>query len=62
LLIYNEQVHNRLTENEVSTAKEAGVPTVGVSAIPLHGEDYAQWQIDQLKAIENALDQATPTK
>lgn len=62
LLIYNEQVHNRLTENEVSTAKEAGVPTVGVSAIPLHGENYAQWQIDQLKAIENALDQAAPTK
>lgn len=58
LLIYNLQVNNRLTQNQVSTAKEAGIPTVGVSAIPLHGEDYAQWQIEQLHAIDQALDQA----
>lgn len=62
LLIYNEQVHNRLTDSEVRMAKDAGIPTVGVSAIPLHGEDYAQWQVTQLKAIKNALDQAKPTK
>ena len=62
LLIYNEQVRNRLTRTEVQTAKEAGVPTVGVSAIPLHGENYAQWQIDQLKAIEDALNNAANTK
>ncbi|KAA0015284.1 cation ABC transporter substrate-binding protein [Salinicola corii] len=58
LLIYNLQVNNRLTQSQVSTAKEAGIPTVGVSAIPLHGEDYAQWQITQLKAIGKALDEA----
>ncbi|WP_109993319.1 metal ABC transporter solute-binding protein, Zn/Mn family [Salinisphaera sp. LB1] len=58
LLIYNEQVHNRLTDQEVKTARASGVPTVGVSAIPLHGEDYARWQIEQLKAIKQALDQA----
>ncbi|GHB13855.1 metal ABC transporter solute-binding protein, Zn/Mn family [Salinicola rhizosphaerae] len=58
LLIYNLQVNNRLTQNQVSTAKEAGIPTVGVSAIPLHGEDYAQWQIEQLDAIDQALNQA----
>ncbi|OHV12813.1 hypothetical protein BH688_01895 [Kushneria phosphatilytica] len=58
LLIYNRQVHNRLTKNEVQSAREAGVPVVGVSAIPLHGDNYAQWQIRQLKAIEKALDKA----
>lgn len=58
LLIYNNQVHNRLTDNEVRAARKAGVPTVGVSAIPLHGENYAQWQITQLKAIHKALDEA----
>ncbi|RKQ96998.1 zinc/manganese transport system substrate-binding protein [Kushneria sinocarnis] len=58
LLIYNRQVHNRLTESEVRTAREAGVPVVGVSAIPLHGDNYAQWQIRQLRAIEQALDNA----
>lgn len=58
LLIYNAQVHNRLTQSEVRMARKAGVPTVGVSAIPLHGENYAQWQINQLKAIEKALDGA----
>ncbi|WP_110600534.1 metal ABC transporter solute-binding protein, Zn/Mn family [Salinicola lusitanus] len=58
LLIYNLQVNNRLTQSQVSTAKEAGIPTVGVSAIPLHGEDYAQWQITQLEAIGKALDEA----
>ncbi|MDA3919086.1 MAG: zinc ABC transporter substrate-binding protein [Salinisphaera sp.] len=55
LLIYNKQVHNRLTQSEVGTARKAGIPAVGVSAIPLHGEDYAQWQISQLQAIEKAL-------
>ncbi|GEM_PF-786535 len=59
LLIYNKQVHNRLTQNEVHTAEQAGIPTVGVSAIPLHGENYAQWQITQLKAIKQALAHAT---
>lgn len=58
LLVYNVQVHNRLTKSEVAAARQAGVPVVGVSAIPLHGEDYAQWQIMQLKAIEKALDGA----
>lgn len=59
LLIYNQQVHNRLTEHQVSIAEKAGVPTVGVSAIPLHGEDYAQWQIRQLEAIDQALSEAS---
>lgn len=62
LLIYNLQVNNRLTQNQVSTAQKAGIPTVGVSAIPLHGEDYAQWQIDQLEAIDQALDQSDQGK
>ncbi|KEZ76277.1 metal ABC transporter solute-binding protein, Zn/Mn family [Salinisphaera hydrothermalis] len=59
LLIYNVQVHNRLTDQEVQTARDSGVPTVGVSAIPLHGENYAQWQIKQLKAIKQALDKGS---
>ncbi|WP_110689777.1 metal ABC transporter solute-binding protein, Zn/Mn family [Salinicola endophyticus] len=58
LLIYNQQVHNRLTESQVATAKQAGIPTVGVSAIPLHGEDYAAWQVRQLDAIHAAMDKA----
>lgn len=58
LLIYNVQVHNRLTNQEVETARKSGVPAAGVSAIPLHGEDYAQWQINQLHAIKQALDNA----
>ncbi|WP_110669724.1 metal ABC transporter solute-binding protein, Zn/Mn family [Salinicola halophilus] len=58
LLIYNQQVHNRLTESQVGTAEKAGLPVVGVSAIPLHGENYAEWQIRQLEAIHTALDDA----
>ncbi|NNC23996.1 zinc ABC transporter solute-binding protein [Salinisphaera sp. USBA-960] len=58
LLIYNVQVHSRLTKNQIQTAKDNGVPVVGVSAIPLHGENYAEWQIEQLKAIEKALEKA----
>ncbi|WP_251976173.1 metal ABC transporter solute-binding protein, Zn/Mn family [Salinicola avicenniae] len=61
LLIYNLQVHNRLTENQVGIAREAGIPTVGVSAIPLHGENYVEWQIEQLRAIDRALDEAGPS-
>ncbi|WP_110685679.1 metal ABC transporter solute-binding protein, Zn/Mn family [Salinicola aestuarinus] len=58
LLIYNQQVHNRLTESQVDTARQAGLPVVGVSAIPLNGEDYAEWQIRQLESIHEALDDA----
>lgn len=58
LLIYNQQVHSRLTQNQVETARSAGLPVVGVSAIPMHGENYAEWQIRQLDAIHQALDQA----
>lgn len=56
LLVYNEQVHNQLTRSLVDAARGAGVPVTGVSAIPLHGEDYAQWQLAQLESIEDALD------
>lgn len=55
LLVYNHQVQTRLTREEVRTAQQVGVPTVGVSALPLHGENYAQWQIRQLQAIGKAL-------
>ncbi|TPW25898.1 metal ABC transporter solute-binding protein, Zn/Mn family [Pararhizobium mangrovi] len=59
LLVYNVQVTNQLTDRLVDEAKKAGVPTVGVSAIPLHGEDYAAWQVEQLDAIKKALDGAS---
>lgn len=58
LLVYNTQVNNRLTKNEVATAKKAGIPTAGVSEIPLHGEEYVEWQVTQLKAVEKALAQS----
>lgn len=60
LLVYNKQVQNRLTRMLIQTARDAGVAVVGVSAIPLHGQDYVQWQVDQLQAIEHALEHTSP--
>lgn len=56
LLVFNRQVHDRLTQSLVATAKKAGVAVVGVTEMPLHGKNYVKWQIGQLQAVRRALD------
>ncbi|HET7315090.1 metal ABC transporter solute-binding protein, Zn/Mn family [Salinisphaera sp.] len=58
LLIYNAEVHSRLTQSYRKKAKEAGVPVAAVTELPLHGENYAQWVIDTLEGVAKALDQS----
>ncbi len=55
VLIYNDQVSNPLTEHLQTLAKEAGIPTVGVSETEPPDQQYFTWMNNQLDALENAL-------
>ncbi len=55
VLIYNNQVSNPLTEHLQTLAKEAGIPTVGVSETEPPDQQYFTWMNNQLEALENAL-------
>ncbi|OYV36151.1 MAG: ABC transporter substrate-binding protein [Thiomonas sp. 20-64-5] len=55
LLFYNRQVNDPLTDRLRAIARESGVPAVGVDEfVPPH-TSYVQWQLQTLRAIEQAL-------
>ena len=56
VLLYNSQTTSPITQQARDLAKRSGVPVVGVSETLPRGEaDYQSWQLDQAKAILNAL-------
>jgi zinc/manganese transport system substrate-binding protein len=57
LLFYNRQVTDPLTDRLRAIARESGVPVVGVDEFVPPDTTYAQWQLQTLKAIAQALGQ-----
>lgn len=55
LLVYNNQVNNAITQQLQTTAKEAGIPVVGVQELMPANLHYYQWMYQELFAIRDAL-------
>jgi len=55
LVVFNEQTGGPQTDAVLAAAKQAGVPTVGVTETLPDGVDYIAWQTDVLDRIDQAL-------
>ena len=55
VLIYNVQTVTPVTSNLQDEAKKANIPLVPVSETMPPGENYQQWMLDQLNALQTAL-------
>lgn len=55
VLIYNRQATDPAAERLLAIAKEAGVPTVGVTETEPAGKSYQQWMLAELDALGAAL-------
>ena len=55
LVVYNEQTGGPQTDAVLSAAKQAGVPSIGVTETLPAGLDYIAWQTDVLDRIDQAL-------
>ncbi len=56
VLIHNRQASGNLPDTMIEIAKQAGVPVVPVTESLPPGRTYQQWIMDQLLAVEAALD------
>jgi len=56
LLIYNSQASGGAAKRMRDLAIEAGVPVVGVTETAPAGKTYQAWMLDELNAVEKALD------
>jgi len=60
VLVYNNQTNSTLTSQLRDMAKEAGIPVVGVSETLAPADAaFEDWQLSQLKALEDALASST---
>jgi zinc/manganese transport system substrate-binding protein len=59
VLIYNAQTSDQLSRRMLSIARRAGVPVVPVTETEPAGQDYPQWMLAQLTALEQALAQSS---
>jgi len=55
LLFYNRQVNDPLTNRLRALAQASGVPVVGVDEFVPPGTGYVQWQLQTVRAIQQAL-------
>ena len=55
VVIYNPQSTGKLAKQAMTYAKEHGVPVVQATETKPAGKTYAEWQYDQLKALDEAL-------
>jgi zinc/manganese transport system substrate-binding protein len=55
LLLYNTQAVSPLTAHMRDLALKNHIPVVGISETEPPGQDYQQWQLSQLHAIDHAL-------
>jgi len=59
ILIYNVQTVTPITTNVQNAAKKQHIPIVPVSETMPSGKSYQSWMMDQLNALEAALQQGT---
>jgi zinc/manganese transport system substrate-binding protein len=55
-LLYNQQVTDSLTQSFLASARQAGVPVVGVyETMPTPGFDYQTWMLAEVDALQAAV-------
>jgi zinc/manganese transport system substrate-binding protein len=59
LLLYNTQAVSPLAAHMRDLARKNHIPVVGVTETEPPGQDYQQWQLSQLYAIDHALSTST---
>ncbi len=62
VLFYNQQVHDNVTENILSLAKENNIPYVGVSETMPQNDNVITWLKANLSDTQKALEKATATE
>jgi zinc/manganese transport system substrate-binding protein len=63
VFLYNQQVTDSLTESFLATAKQYGVPVVGLyETMPTPGYNYQSWMLAEVKALERAVADHTSTE
>jgi zinc/manganese transport system substrate-binding protein len=55
VLVYNQQVADSLTESFLSSAKEHGIPVVGVYETMPTGYSYQSWMLAEVAALQRAV-------
>jgi zinc/manganese transport system substrate-binding protein len=56
VFVYNQQVTDSLTANFLATARDHGIPVVGVyETMPTPGYDYASWMLAEVRALTAAV-------
>lgn len=56
VLIYNSQVSDPVTERMQAIAKKKNIPVLGVSEMQPPGKTYVQWMQEQLKKLDERLE------
>ncbi|MGI4744454.1 MAG: metal ABC transporter solute-binding protein, Zn/Mn family [Janthinobacterium lividum] len=56
LLFFNSQATNSAARRLETVARQAGIPVVGVTETEPHDQDYTQWMLAELDAVDHALD------
>lgn len=63
VFVYNQQVTDSLTNGFITTAKQAGVPIVGVyETMPTPGYTYQSWMLAEVDALQKAIADGTSTE
>ncbi|MHB1539420.1 MAG: metal ABC transporter solute-binding protein, Zn/Mn family [Solirubrobacteraceae bacterium] len=60
--LYNQQVTDPLTASFLQTAKQAGIPVVGLYETMPAGYDYQRWMLAELRALERAVARGVSTE
>jgi zinc/manganese transport system substrate-binding protein len=56
VFVYNQQVVDSLTESFLRTARQYGIPVVGVyETMPVPGYDYQSWMLAEVHALQKAV-------
>ncbi len=62
VLVYNQQVTDRLTQSFIQLAESHGVPVVGVyETMPTPGYDYQSWMMAEVQALQRAVESGIST-
>ena len=62
VFVYNQQVVDSLTESFLSTARQHGVPVVGVYETMPAGYDYQSWMLAEVQALQKAVTSKVSTQ
>jgi zinc/manganese transport system substrate-binding protein len=63
VFLYNQQVTDSVTQSFLATARQSGVPVVGVyETMPVPGYDYQSWMLAEVHALERAVADGTSTE